>query len=83
MHQGLNYVHLALTYFWSIFSFYNPRKHQKTKGLQVFSGNTKWENWIKNRLIDDLNSVNAIKSPFFILILLFPMYPKCYCTQFS
>ena len=64
MHQGLNYVYLALTYFWSMFPFYNPEKHQKTKGLQVFSGNIKWENWIKNRLIDDLSSVNTIKSPF-------------------
>ena len=33
-----------LTYFWPMFPFYNPWKHQKTKGFLVFSASMKWEN---------------------------------------
>ena len=36
---------LYLTHFWPVFPFYNPRKHQETKGFLVFSGGIKWEHW--------------------------------------
>ena len=32
---------IVSTHLWPIFSFYNPWKHQKTKGLLVFSGSIK------------------------------------------
>ena len=34
-----------LNYFWPMFPFHTPWKHQKTKGFLVFSGDTKWELW--------------------------------------
>ena len=35
----------SLTQFRPMFPFYNPWKHQKTKGFLVFSGGIKWEHW--------------------------------------
>ena len=35
--------YILLTYFWPMFPFYTPWKHQKTSGLLVFSGGLKWE----------------------------------------
>ena len=34
-----------LTYFWPMFPFYTPWKHQKTFGFLVFSWGIKWEHW--------------------------------------
>ena len=35
----------SLSYFWPMFPFYTPWKHQKTRGFTVFSGSIKWEHW--------------------------------------
>ena len=43
---------MALTYFWSMFPFYIPCKHQKTKSLVEFSGlGYKIETLSRNELI--------------------------------
>ena len=36
---------MSLNYFWPMFPFYTPWKHQKIKGFLVFSGGIKWEHW--------------------------------------
>ena len=35
----------SLSYFWSMFPFYTPWKHQKTRGFTGFSGSIKLEHW--------------------------------------
>ena len=44
LHEGLEYYYRkGSTYFWPIFPFYTPWKHEKTKIFLVFSGGIKWE----------------------------------------
>ena len=37
--------HEILTYFWPMFPFYTPWKHQKILSFLVFSGGIKWDHW--------------------------------------
>ena len=38
-------VRTLLTHFWSMFPFYTPWKHHKSKGFLIFWGGIKWEHW--------------------------------------
>ena len=38
---------IKLTYFWPIFPFYTPWKHQKTVDFLMVSGGIKWEHWLE------------------------------------
>ena len=40
-----NSGHEFINYFWPMFQFHISWKHQKTKGVLVFSGRIKWEHW--------------------------------------
>ena len=40
----------GLTHFWSMFPFYTPWKHQKTKGFLVFSGGCRMGTLVRNGL---------------------------------
>ena len=40
-----NSGHKFINYFWPMFQFHISWKHQKTKGVLVFSERIKWEHW--------------------------------------
>ena len=64
----------SLTRFWLMFPFFIPWKYQKTFGVLVFSGGTKWGHWLEmakkvdrnnSNLPVIINSDHAFKSLFF------------------